>query len=146
MTSSWPQKHRASHVLHVPFSPDLCVSSSAVAGSKGLHSGEEVPLPRIVNASDNHSRAQQFLPSFKRAGRIPAMVEHVAAGSRFKILIPKDNQTLTLVLSGKSHLRHHHTHIFIPCASGIRAPKASRPGEKGEPYGNESLDFATRYQ
>ncbi|KAG8932888.1 hypothetical protein FRC02_000398 [Tulasnella sp. 418] len=44
-----------------------------------------------------------------------------------KLLLPKENQTLTFVLSG------------------IRAPRAARnPGEKSEPYGNESLDFASR--
>ncbi|KXN85362.1 hypothetical protein AN958_11462 [Leucoagaricus sp. SymC.cos] len=43
------------------------------------------------------------------------------------LFLPKDNQVLTLVLGG------------------IRAPRTARnPSEKTEPYGNESLDFATR--
>ncbi|KAI9456612.1 transcription factor [Russula earlei] len=64
---------------------------------------------------------------FKRLGKIPAVVDYVAAGSRFKIFLPKDNQVLTLVLGG------------------IRAPRAARGGsEKSEPYGNEAAEFATR--
>lgn len=44
-----------------------------------------------------------------------------------RILLPKDNQTLTLVLGG------------------IRAPRTARnPSEKGEPFGAEASDFATR--
>ena len=45
----------------------------------------------------------------------------------FRISLPKDNQTLTLVLAG------------------IRAPRTARnPSEKSEPYGPESFEFATR--
>lgn len=44
-----------------------------------------------------------------------------------RILLPKDNQTLTLVLAG------------------IRAPRTSRtPGDKGEPFGTEASEFASR--
>ena len=41
--------------------------------------------------------------------------------------MPKDNQTLTLVLGG------------------IRAPRTARnPSEKSEPYGEEAFEFSTR--
>jgi staphylococcal nuclease domain-containing protein 1 len=54
-------------------------------------------------------------------------VDYVASGSRFKLLIPKENVSLTLVLSG------------------IRAPRTARnASEKSEPYGVESLEFASR--
>lgn len=44
-----------------------------------------------------------------------------------RLLIPKDNQVLTLVLGG------------------IRAPRTARnASEKSEPYGAEAYDFATR--
>ena len=65
-------------------------------------------------------RATSFVNSFKRQGKIPAIVDYVAAGSRFKwgasfeslendlltihfhrIFLPKDNQVLTLVLGGE---------------------------------------------
>ena len=91
-------------------------------------------------------RATSFLSSFKRAGRIPGVVDYVASGSRFKaswynlilnlgsidsgfskIFIPKQEVKITLVLSG------------------IRSPRSGgRPNEKPEPFGQEALDFTTR--
>jgi staphylococcal nuclease domain-containing protein 1 len=61
-----------------------------------------------------------------------------------RIFLPKDNQVLTLVLGGKSSLpffRPSTTNYLI----GIRAPRTARSAsEKGEPYGTESAEFATR--
>ncbi|EAU91580.2 transcription factor [Coprinopsis cinerea okayama7 len=113
-------------------SPDydklIAAEQAAAAEQRGIHSGKDLPAPRPpLNISESASRATQFLNNFKRSGRIPAIVDYVAAGSRFKILLPKDNQNLTLVLGG------------------IRAPRSSRnPSEKGEPYGNEAMEFSTR--
>ncbi|EJU04311.1 hypothetical protein DACRYDRAFT_20881 [Dacryopinax primogenitus] len=112
-------------------SPDydkfMAAEQAAVAAARGLHSAKEVPPTRIGNASETHAKAVQFLSSFKRSGRIPAVVEYVAAGSRFKLVLPKENQTLTLVLGG------------------IRAPRTARnPSEASEPSGPEALDFANR--
>ncbi|KAK7472782.1 hypothetical protein VKT23_000889 [Stygiomarasmius scandens] len=113
-------------------SPDLdkLLAAEAVASTeqRGMHSGKDIPPPKQpMNISETSSRATQFLSGFKRQGRIPALVDYVAAGSRFKIFLPKDNQTLTLVLGG------------------IRAPRTARnASEKGEPFGTEALDFATR--
>ncbi|KAI0029095.1 hypothetical protein K488DRAFT_80365 [Vararia minispora EC-137] len=113
-------------------SPDydklMAAEQTAVTETRGIHSGKEHPAPRApLNLSDAPHRATQFLNGFKRQGRIPAVVEFVAGGSRFKILLPKDNQVLTLVLGG------------------IRAPRTARnPSEKSEPYGAEAAEFATR--
>ncbi|CED84878.1 Transcriptional coactivator p100 [Phaffia rhodozyma] len=101
---------------------------AAVTELRGLHSQKEMALPRIIDASESGAKASQFLPFFKRAGRQAAVVEFVAAGSRFKVLLPKENKKLTFVLAG------------------IRAPRTVRnPSEKGEPYGVESHRFASRY-
>ncbi|KAJ6593999.1 hypothetical protein B0H19DRAFT_1246717 [Mycena capillaripes] len=106
----------------------MAAEQAAVADTRGIHSGKDVPAPKQpLNISESTSRATQFLNSFKRLGRIPAIVDYVAAGSRFKLLLPKDNQTLTLVLGG------------------IRAPRTARnASEKGEPYGTEASEFASR--
>ena len=58
------------------------------------------------------AKAKQFLPTFKRQERVSAVVDYVVSGSRFKLLIPKDNLKLTLVLSGalRSGHRTHRTH------------------------------------
>ncbi|KAG8953517.1 hypothetical protein FRC04_002359 [Tulasnella sp. 424] len=112
-------------------SPDydklIAAEQAAASGTKGLHSGKDVAIPRIVNVSETHSKASQFLPSYKRSGKIPAIVDYVAAGSRFKLLLSRDNQSITFVLSG------------------IRAPRTARnPSEKAEPCGEESSQFSTR--
>lgn len=63
-------------------------SRSAAAEGRGIHSGKEQPAPRPpLNLSEASSRAAQFLNGFKRLGRIPAVVDYVAAGSRFKCVI-----------------------------------------------------------
>ncbi|KAI0958387.1 hypothetical protein AcV7_004220 [Taiwanofungus camphoratus] len=113
-------------------SPDydklMAAEQAAVADSRGVHSGKDHPPPKQpLNISESHNRAAPFVNGFKRLGKISAVVDYVAAGSRFKILIPKDNQVLTLVLSG------------------IRAPRTARnSSEKSEPYGPEASEFATR--
>ncbi|KZO98957.1 transcription factor [Calocera viscosa TUFC12733] len=112
-------------------SPDydkfMAAEQAAVAAARGLHSPKEISPTRVGNASETHAKAVQFLSSFKRSGRVPAVVEYVAAGSRFKLYLPKENQTLTLVLAG------------------IRAPRTARnPSETSEPCGPEALEFANR--
>ncbi|KDR75802.1 hypothetical protein GALMADRAFT_248516 [Galerina marginata CBS 339.88] len=113
-------------------SPDydklMAAEQLAVADQRGIHSGKEIPPPKQpLNISETSTRATQFLNGFKRLGKIPAVVDYVAAGSRFKIFLPKDNQTLTLVLAG------------------IRAPRTARnTSEKSEPFGSEAYEFASR--
>ncbi|KAF8678179.1 Tudor domain [Rhizoctonia solani] len=105
----------------------MAAEQNALTEARGIHSGKDVPMPRIINASETSTKASSWLSSLKRQGRVPAVVDYVASGSRFKILVPKENISLTLVLSG------------------IRAPRTARnPSEKNEPYGLESLEFATR--
>ena len=107
--------------------------------------GPQIDHNIILTFTQASNRATQFVSGFKRQGRILAVVEYVAAGSRFKsvlpqrlldffpftvlfrIFLPKDNQVLTLVLGG------------------IRAPRTARnASEKSEPYGAEASEFATR--
>ncbi|KAF5393303.1 hypothetical protein D9757_000664 [Collybiopsis confluens] len=106
----------------------MAAEASAAADTRGIHSGKDISPPKQpLNISESSARATPFVNGFKRIGRMPATVEYVAAGSRFKLFLPKDNQTLTLVLGG------------------IRAPRTARnPSEKSEPFGTEALEFATR--
>ncbi|KAL7409726.1 transcription factor [Mrakia frigida] len=113
-------------------SPDLdklvVAEQTAITELRGIHSGKDMPLPRIIDASESGSKASQFLPFFKRAGKHAAVVDFVAAGSRFKILLPKEEKKLTFVLAG------------------IRAPRTARnPSEKSEPFGNEAHRFASKF-
>ncbi|KAF5370772.1 hypothetical protein D9758_002014 [Tetrapyrgos nigripes] len=114
-------------------SPDydklMAAEATASAEQRGIHSGKDTsPVKPPLNISETSSRANQFLNGFKRLGKIPAIVDYVAAGSRFKIFLPKDNQNLTLVLGG------------------IRAPRTARnASEKSEPFGAEAFEFATHH-
>ncbi|ORX39823.1 hypothetical protein BD324DRAFT_615122 [Kockovaella imperatae] len=106
----------------------IVAEQTAATEARGLHSSKDVSLPRIVDASENANRATSYLSTWKRAGRHNAVVDFVSAGSRFKMLLPKENTKITLVLAG------------------IRAPRTARnASEKSEPYGQESLKFASRY-
>ncbi|RKP10055.1 hypothetical protein THASP1DRAFT_22190 [Thamnocephalis sphaerospora] len=94
---------------------------------KGMHSGKPKAVPRYTDASEDLKRANSFLPGFKRAGRVSAVVEHVANAARFRLLVPKDNCKLTLVLSG------------------VQAPRVGRTAaDKSDPFGQEALDFVAR--
>jgi staphylococcal nuclease domain-containing protein 1 len=105
----------------------VAAEAKAAAETKGIHSGKEFPLGRVIDASESSQKAAPFLSSFKRGGNITGTVDFVAAGSRFKIFVPKQGVKLTLVLSG------------------IRCPRTARnPSEKSEPYGLEAATFATR--
>ncbi|WWC61150.1 uncharacterized protein I303_103729 [Kwoniella dejecticola CBS 10117] len=106
----------------------IVAEQAAVADTKGVHSAKEVSLPRIVDASESASRASSYLTQWKRQGRHQAVVDFVSAGSRFKLFLPKENTKVTFVLAG------------------IRAPRTARnASEKSEPFGPESLRFASRY-
>lgn len=105
----------------------IIAEQTATTETRGLHSAKEVAPARIVDASESHHRATQYLPSWKRSGKHNAVVDFVSSGSRFKLLLPKENAKITFVLGG------------------IRAPRSARANEKSEPYGAEAHAFANRY-
>lgn len=105
----------------------MAAEVKAIAESKGVHSGKSFPAARIIDASESAQKAAPFLSSFKRAGRTAAVVDFVASGSRFKVLVPKESAKLTLVLEG------------------IRCPRTARnANEKSEPFGVEAAVFVSR--
>ncbi|KAG0258901.1 hypothetical protein BG011_002987 [Mortierella polycephala] len=105
----------------------LVAEAKAKEEGKGKHSAKEPPKYKWSDASENAAKAKQFLPFFQRGGRTSAIVEYVANGSRFKLIIPKENCKMTFVLGG------------------LRCPRVARnAGEKSEPFGAEALDFISR--
>ena len=80
-----------------------------------------------VDYSESLQKAKIQASVLQRQKRIPAVVDFVKSGSRFTVLIPRENAKLTFVLSG------------------IRAPRSARNAtDKAEPFGQEAHDFATR--
>ncbi|KAG5461284.1 MAG: hypothetical protein BJ554DRAFT_6544, partial [Olpidium bornovanus] len=95
---------------------------------RGAHSQKEPPAwaePR--DASESSAKAKQLLSFLQRAGRISAVVDYVASGSRFRMFVPRESCKLTMVLAG------------------VRTPKAARnPNEQSEPFGDEALEYTSR--
>lgn len=69
--------------------------------------GKPVEQGKIVDASENAARAKPYLFSFQSRNSIPAIVEHVSSGNRFRMLLPKEGVKLTLVLGGLSNAGPH---------------------------------------
>ncbi|CAO3596818.1 unnamed protein product [Absidia cylindrospora] len=102
----------------------LIAETKAQEQQKGVHSPKEQPIVRLVDASENMTKARQFLTSLKRNQRQNAVVDHVANGSRLFLWVPKENCRLSFVLAG------------------IRAPRVGRSAtEKSEPFGPEALAY-----
>lgn len=105
----------------------LVAEKKAEEEKKGIHSPKEQPVVRIVDASENAAKSRQFLTFLKRSGKVHAVVDFVANGSRLFVWVPKENCRLTFVLSG------------------VRAPRVGRTAtDKSEPFGQEALDFVSQ--
>ncbi|KAJ5708874.1 hypothetical protein N7493_010208 [Penicillium malachiteum] len=112
-------------------SPDydslLVAEADAQKEARGMWSPKPPKGKQIVDYSENAQKAKLEVGVLQRSKRIPAVVDFVKSGSRFTVLVPRENAKLTLVLSG------------------IRAPKSARgPGDAGEPFGQEAHDLANR--
>ncbi|KAI5464084.1 hypothetical protein BGZ63DRAFT_401063 [Mariannaea sp. PMI_226] len=105
----------------------LAAQEKAKEEKKGMWSGKPQKARQYLDLSENTQKAKIMLATLQRQKKVPAIVDFCKAGSRFTILIPRENVKLTMVLGG------------------IRAPRAPRPdGEGGEPFGKEALELANR--
>ena len=94
---------------------------------KGMWSPKAPQTSKMVEASESIQKAKSYLSFLQRQRRVPAIVDFVSSGSRFKVIIPKENARLTFVLSG------------------IRAPRTARnANEQSEPFGPESSEWASK--
>lgn len=121
-------RHRRDDDDRSPIYDDLLAAEEAAQKEKkGMWSGKPTASKSYTDASESVRTAKVHLSVLQRQRRIPAVVDYVKSGSRFTVLIPKENVKLTLVLSG------------------VRAPRSARKAdEKGEPFGQEAHDFAVR--
>ena len=105
----------------------LAAEETAQKEQKGMYAKKSPTTNRFVDASESVQKAKIQFSILQRQKKVPAIVDFVKSGSRFTVLVPRENAKLTFVLSG------------------IRAPKSARnPSEKGEPFGQEAHDFAIR--
>ncbi|XP_014501824.1 ribonuclease TUDOR 1 [Vigna radiata var. radiata] len=82
----------------------LAAESRATAGRKGIHSAKDPPVMHITDLTMVHKnvvkKAKDFCPFLKRSGRVPAVLEYVLSGHRFKVLIPKETCSIAFAFSG----------------------------------------------
>lgn len=114
---------RSSH-----FDDLLSAEDKAKKSAKGMHSTKGNTGRRIADLAGDVNKSKQFLPFLQRAGRMQAVVEFVASGSRFRVYIPRETCVITFLLAG------------------ISCPRAGRtmPGgivAEAEPWGDEAMAF-----
>lgn len=112
-------------------SPDydslLLAEEAAQKEGKGMWASKPPTAKGYQDYSESLQKAKMEASVLQRQKKVPAVVDFVKSGSRFTLLVPRDNAKLTFVLSG------------------IRAPKSARnPGDSSEPFGQEAHDFANR--
>ncbi|EDQ88259.1 uncharacterized protein MONBRDRAFT_9233 [Monosiga brevicollis MX1] len=104
----------------------MAAETRAIKNKRGVHStGEATPL-RITEVS-NKQLADRFLPGLQRAGRATGVVEHVVAGSRLRVMVPKDNCIASVVLAG------------------VSCPRTGRDGAPDEPFAKEATEFTRKF-
>ncbi|KAK5991067.1 Staphylococcal nuclease domain-containing protein 1 [Cladobotryum mycophilum] len=121
-------RHRKDDTDRAPnYDELLAAQEKSKEEKKGMWSGKPQKAKQYLDLSENTQKAKIMLATLQRQKKVPAIVDFCKAGSRFTILIPRENVKLTMVLGG------------------IRAPRAPRAdGQGGEPFGKESLDLANR--
>ncbi|KAK7358733.1 hypothetical protein VNO77_00671 [Canavalia gladiata] len=79
----------------------LAAESRAISGRKGIHSAKDPPVMHITDLTTaSAKKAKDFLPFLHRSRKIPAVVEYVLSGHRFKLLIPKETCSIAFSFSG----------------------------------------------
>ncbi|KAF7559495.1 hypothetical protein G7046_g4655 [Stylonectria norvegica] len=121
-------RHRKDDTDRAPnYDELLAAQEKAKEEKKGIWSGKPGKAKQYLDLSENTQKAKIMLATLQRQKKVPAIVDFCKAGSRFTVLIPRENVKLTMVLAG------------------VRAPRAPRAnGEDGEPFGKEALDLANR--
>lgn len=105
----------------------LAAEETAQKDGKGMWSPKPPAAKTYQDYSESLQKAKIQSSVLQRQKKIPAIVDFVKGGSRFTLLIPRENAKLTFVLSG------------------IRAPRSARnANEKSDPFGQEAHDFANR--
>ena len=121
-------RHRQDDSDRSPVYDDLLLAEqTAQDEKKGLWSEKTPTAKQYVDYSESLEKAKRQLSLLSRQRKVPAVVDFVKSGSRFTVLVPRENAKLTFVLSG------------------IRAPRSARnDSDKGEPFGKEAHEFANR--
>jgi staphylococcal nuclease domain-containing protein 1 len=121
-------RHRMDDTDRSPVYDELLAAEEAAQKEgKGMWNPKAPKPLQYVDHSENLEKAKRQMSLLARQRRVPAVVDFVKSGSRFTVLIPRENSKLTFVLGG------------------IRAPRSARgPQDTAEPFGQEAHDFANK--
>lgn len=121
-------RHRMDDTDRSPLYDELLAAEEAAQKEqKGMWNPKPAKQQTYVDYSESLEKAKRQLTLLSRQKKVPAVVDFVKSGSRFTVLVPRDNAKLTFVLGG------------------IRAPRSARgPSDTGEPFGQEAHDFAVK--
>ncbi|KAE8670901.1 TUDOR-SN protein 1 isoform 2 [Hibiscus syriacus] len=78
----------------------LAAESRAISGKKGIHSAKDPPAMHIQDLTMSPAKKARDFLHFLQQKRIPAVVEYVLSGHRFKLLIPKETCSIAFSFSG----------------------------------------------
>ncbi|GAB7362779.1 hypothetical protein MBLNU230_g3083t1 [Neophaeotheca triangularis] len=121
-------RHRMDDTDRSPLYDDLLAAEEAAQKEgKGMWNAKAPKPVQYVDYSESLEKAKRQTTMLSRQKKVPAIVDFVKSGSRFTVLVPRENARLTFVLGG------------------IRAPRSARgPNEQGEPFGQEAHEFAVK--
>jgi len=121
-------RHRMDDNDRSPIYDELLIAEeTAQSDGRGMWSSKAPETKQPVDYSESLEKAKRLFSLLSRQKRVPAIVDYVKSGSRFTLLIPRENAKLTFVLSG------------------INAPKSARtPNDQSEPFGREAHDLANK--
>jgi staphylococcal nuclease domain-containing protein 1 len=121
-------RHRMDDTDRSPIYDELLAAEEAAQKEgKGMWNTKAPKPQQYIDHSENLEKAKRQMSLLSRQKRVPAVVDFVKSGSRFTVLIPRENSKLTFVLGG------------------IRAPRSARNAQDtGEPFGQEAHDFANK--
>ena len=121
-------RHRMDDADRSPIYDELLAAEEAAqAEKKGMWAAKPQKAVQYVDYSESLEKAKRQLTMLSNKKKVPCVVDFVKSGSRFTVLVPRENAKLTFVLGG------------------IRAPRSARgPQDAGEPFGQEAHDFAVK--
>lgn len=121
-------RHRMDDADRSPIYDELLAAEEAAqAEKKGMWAAKPQKQVQYVDYSESLEKAKRQLTMLSNKKKVPCVVDFVKSGSRFTVLVPRENAKLTFVLGG------------------IRAPRSARgPQDIGEPFGQEAHDFAVK--
>ncbi|XVF08565.1 hypothetical protein REPUB_Repub07fG0014100 [Reevesia pubescens] len=78
----------------------LAAESRALSGKKGIHSAKDPPVTHTQDLTTASAKKALAFLHFLQGKTVPAVVEYVLSGHRFKLLIPKETFSIAFSFSG----------------------------------------------